>query len=174
MLLCHILARVWLADSLNQMLGQARHFAVRPARLATPPVLIIYVHRMATHVGNKENQTCGHRSPSAEIKMFLSLNLPLPLPTCPPGWSKPWPCTTALCIHESGCLKNLCRPRRALRQHTPEMEISPLLSGRFFEACFEEPTFEVSFGRNSSTSCPLIILRWFPISGHWSNRLIFS
>lgn len=39
---------------------------------------------------------------------------------------------------------------------------------------FEKAKSKVSLGGNFSMSCPLIILRWFPISGHWSSRATFS
>lgn len=39
---------------------------------------------------------------------------------------------------------------------------------------FEEAKSQVSLGGNFSMSCPLITLRWLPISGHWSSSATFS
>lgn len=131
--LCQILAPVWLASLPNQMLGKVATFLMRLAWLVTSFMLSICGQRRGTTCGKqKENQTSSHRNSPGETMTFLLLNLP---PAFLHTWSEPF----TMSYHLGICIQNIhpvwkkicIAQRRAPRQYSSDMEISPLPSGPF-------------------------------------------
>lgn len=131
-LLYHILAHVWQAGLPNQMLGKVAIFLMRPAWLVTSFMLSVCVQREAAHVGNnKKTKPVATEIHLERLRHSSCLIHPLPFSRHD---LNPSPCTTILDYASRPFIrfeKNLYCSRRAPRQYSPDMEISPLPSGPF-------------------------------------------